>query len=130
MYSFYLLLYQNHQVKPIFGFTYLHAERRTFGIWANTIDKGPTVIGFVESTYTGSKGGISPAEFTLKAFPFSNMIWLCIFLSGAVKWYSRLAGSSTLWWGNLLNVKSTLTWTEVLLSKLSNSIVIPFCKRV
>lgn len=66
------------------------------------MEKGATLIGFDEFTIIGSKGGISPSEFTVKTFPFSNMIWLCMFPFCAVRWYSSLVVSLSLRRGSFI----------------------------
>lgn len=60
------------------------------GKWANTIEKGATVIGSDRFTFMGSKDGIIPEEFTFNICPFKSTVWLCKFPSLAVKWYSSL----------------------------------------
>lgn len=124
--------------------SYLQAGRTTLGMWANTIEKGATFIEVDEFTYIGSKGGMSPDEFTVNMFPFSRMVWLCKFPSFAVRWYSSLAVSRisrrsswtrsifVLWelclWCKLqVPLKTTSAWMLVLLSRLINNNTIPFC---
>lgn len=123
---------------------YLQAERWILGMWTNTIEKGVTVIGSDVSTFIGSKGGLSPVEFTIKALPFSSIVWLCRSPFIAVKWYSSLLIAivflglciqSGFFLGcrrcfeTLLMAESvvTWTWTVVLLSRLINNNVIPSC---
>lgn len=73
--------------------TYLQAGGTTYGMWTNTMENGPTIIGCDEFTNTGSMLGMFPDESKFKAFPLSSMVWLCMFPSFGVRWYSSLSVS-------------------------------------
>lgn len=110
-------------------------------------------MGSDEFIFRGFKGGILADGSTVNGFPFSSIILLCKSPSFAVKWYSSLVfviiewtleGNPIVfdlfwwwrwwWWWEWcrsccheLLLKVGFTWTAVVLSRLINSMVIPFC---
>lgn len=81
---------------------YLQAGTLIWGILANSMENGATVIGFEELTVVGSRLGIFPSEVTFNVLPFRSMVWLCKSPSLAVRWYSSLGSSLLLCSGGSL----------------------------
>lgn len=139
-----LLLHMKKEQVINFHSTCSQAGTVELAMWANTIEKGATVIGSDWLVSIGSKGGTLPDEFTESMFPFRSTVWLCKSPFRAVKWYSSLVLTSILeppdiaenfvWFCccvtkvPLLVTFSVETWTlTVVFPRLINSNVIPFC---
>lgn len=133
------------RLKCSFSSTYLQAGRATYGIWTNTMEKGATFTSSDEVTVIGSKGGIAPDESKVNALPFSSIVWLCMFPSIAVRWYSSLVLRASFARGILITfdlcpwcpclcrcnrvpLKSTFASTVFLPSRFISNKVIPCCK--